>query len=1453
MNKLRNAENHARERQWSEAIAIYQAVIDEFGDKMVKVPPSEAGADPSGDFVLYVVNRRYCHRALAHLPPEARQVYRNRADGMAERWFRQGAKERDIGLLERVVDQAFCSSWGDDALELLGDLAFQDGRFGDALAAYDRLVADQPDDPFVLVHPDPSVDLARVAAKKLLCRAAVGEYPPLPQDLAEFGRRYPGAAGSLAGRNGTYAQILTDALASDHLAPAAQPDSRWPTFAGSLRRSKVVPGPIDAGSLQWRVELEKVGLNRVPPFGPRAGMIVGAATAEPNRLLAYHPIVLGDQVIVCDGLRVLAYNLNDRPADADGGAPRPVDPTWRYPPDDDTQASQARQQHFEIPRYTLTAFGDRIYARMGTNTTQYYASMGGSSRGGASSIVALDWNTQGKLLWEQKSTSLVLPNRAPDRNTRSVNFEGAPVADARGVYVAVTDRRERTATYVACFDAETGVPRWIRYLGSASPDTDNNPFGFGMPFQQAPTSSAGDFHHRLLSLDGPALYYQTNLGAVVALEAETGATLWVATYPRQEPNHTSGGNDRDLNPAVIDKGRVFVAPSDADALFAFDCKSGRLLWKCDGIPGEIKLAHLLGVAKDCLVATGKSVLLLHVEDGRVAHVWPDSSKSLEGYGRGLLAGDLIYWPTQNEIQVLDQRTGLRAQPPIKLVETYHTKGGNLVAGDGYLIVAQENGLVVFCQNSRLIERYKEEIARMPEQARSYFRLARAAEAIGRDPLALEMYEKTAQKARAYEMIDGHSLAALARDHQFRLLFRLAREARRARRWDESASYLASAGAVAGSTAERLQAQLLLSDVLLEAGQPTRAVEICQQLLTDERLRPLPVSDADGRRTVRADLLIAGRLSAIVRERGRGAYEPFDREAARRLEQGLSEKDPRALDELCRLYPQARVVPEALLERGSLYEGSHRFNDAACAYRLLLAVAQDDDRRALAYWRLARVHEARGLFVSARETYRKLQCRFPTVRLKEAGRDETVADLVAAELSRPLYTQQGADRPEPPMPLPLVRRWHALAPASQPIRMLFASGIAPSVDASPFFQVEKSGMRVIDPLTGFSRWSAELGGPAVWTGFLSDRLIAATTHQLVALDLAQGTVQWRFDAARAGKHGSPLDPFADASAADAHDHRDRAGDTLSGFQLVDGRVFCLRGRRELIALDGDTGQLDWSFSAPPGEINANLWIGPHRTVLQVDKPNQLLVLQTEDGQTLRHRALAENDLLWRPPVPIGEDSVLLVPDRRTVKRFDLDSVKYAWTFQESTNLPDCGPPRVLADSQHVLVVHDGRSLIRLDPATGSKRWSCLLGTEDLSERPEAMACDENYLYCVNTRNVQGRVSHAICAFSLADGTHFWSCPRPGPENLHWSIALSDRCVIAYPNGIRDSEESASGGMPLIVRRRENGALVQRFVFETTIGDVLFKADSRGALLATSRGIWGLGPKEAGQSAHSDRPR
>src|ERR1700677_2551481 len=56
---LRNAASHARDHQWSEAIGIYQRVIDQFGDKVARLPTDEPAADLDSGFVLYVDDRRF--------------------------------------------------------------------------------------------------------------------------------------------------------------------------------------------------------------------------------------------------------------------------------------------------------------------------------------------------------------------------------------------------------------------------------------------------------------------------------------------------------------------------------------------------------------------------------------------------------------------------------------------------------------------------------------------------------------------------------------------------------------------------------------------------------------------------------------------------------------------------------------------------------------------------------------------------------------------------------------------------------------------------------------------------------------------------------------------------------------------------------------------------------------------------------------------------------------------------------------------------------------------------------------------------------------------------------------------------------------------------------------------------------------------------------------------------
>src|SRR5262245_48188063 len=163
---LRTAASYVADQNWAEAADLYQKLIDRFGDKVVQF-----GTRP-----LYVTVRDYCHIQLAAMPPKAIEQYRQRIDAQAEAWFKAGLRDRDRDQLMRVVEQAFVSSWGDDALNALAEIAFEAGDFDHALMLWGMIHApglsdSEPQGAALprLVYPDTNLDRAMIEAKQILC------------------------------------------------------------------------------------------------------------------------------------------------------------------------------------------------------------------------------------------------------------------------------------------------------------------------------------------------------------------------------------------------------------------------------------------------------------------------------------------------------------------------------------------------------------------------------------------------------------------------------------------------------------------------------------------------------------------------------------------------------------------------------------------------------------------------------------------------------------------------------------------------------------------------------------------------------------------------------------------------------------------------------------------------------------------------------------------------------------------------------------------------------------------------------------------------------------------------------------------------------------------------------------------------------------------------------------
>ncbi|MCS7305379.1 MAG: PQQ-binding-like beta-propeller repeat protein [Thermoguttaceae bacterium] len=671
--ELDRAKSLLAARQWEEAIRSLRELTERAGSKLVAI-----------DRHRLIPLQTYVQLLLCQLPADGLAVYRRQVDPLAQRWYEEGRRQQDRRLLRQVVEQAFVSSWADDALWLLGEMALEAGEYAEARWYWERLIPGRlfsggqvPEPTFTkqpagaegsgpahgatlrgwLAYPDPAIDVAAVRARLVCTSILEGSLQRAQEELRELARLHPEAEGRLAGRQVRFVEALAEMLSEASRWPRWKDSGDWPTFAGNPERNGRVSQVGPVGPVRWRAELPgypsgqpEVASSAAPP-----------AVAESLRMgLGYYPVVVGRWIFVATLWEIYGWDLwTGRPLWHQGRI-------YRDPMDITAQSALVPRHLWGRPRCTLTVHGNRLYARMGSPVTAWGQDSSGATAGGY--IVCLDLEAEGRLLWKQSPEG---PGWA---------FEGTPVAESGSVYVAMrrSELGPHVHAYVTCFDAETGRVKWRTFVCGAEP-----------PVRNVPQTT-----HQLLTLQGQTLYYNTNLGAVAALRTSDGQIQWIRLYPRSRlpssgpiPRHWA----RQLTPCVWDRGLLYVAPADTPSIFCLDAATGQLLWQTG--PELADAVHLLGIWEDRLIATGERVYGIATTGarrGQVVFRWPDGPDRL-GYGRGVLAQGQIWWPTRDTIHLLDARTG----QPIReiLLRPLQTGGGNLVAAGGLWIIAGENQLV----------------------------------------------------------------------------------------------------------------------------------------------------------------------------------------------------------------------------------------------------------------------------------------------------------------------------------------------------------------------------------------------------------------------------------------------------------------------------------------------------------------------------------------------------------------------------------------------------------------------------------------------------------------------------------------------------------------------------------------------------------------------------------------
>ena len=697
--------------QWEEAVSTLRQVMEQWGEQMLALNAPEGQG-----YVRYVSVRDHCHWRLSSLEGRERQVlerYRRRVDPLVQTWYEDALRTRNEDLMRRIANDYFASTYGDNALYVLGEMALERGDHTGARWYWERVapalrcpaslpvpgaqsgqplwlalrhtawdcqgaelratLEDSRVSPSWLAYPDTDIRLADLRARLVLVSVLEGSPQRAQFELDLLRHLHPDAEGSMGGRKVVFTQALEQLLDQSRQWPVQTSAADWTTFARRPTRDALVPDTVAIRDQPvWTVNLEALFGSR-PVSGPANTQTVGRPPLTGTTVAApdvcwYHPAVVGDVMLINNDQRV--YTVDIDTGQAEEMYPRGID----MPP-----AASHRAPRVGVPHFTMTVHDHGLLARMGWPVTTSLPHEPAPAE-------------QGFVLgWDLRTKKLMMDKIRPDGPKWAL--DGTPLADQSHLYVAMRYSDIHPQACVACWDLPTQRLRWRTRICSA--DTWAG-------------ALAEEVTHNLLTRDHGVIYFNTNLGAVAAVSAHDGRICWITRYPRASPSgpvqqHRLHRRVGELTPCVFHKGTLLVAPADSDQVFALDAASGQLIWHTALGEDSLQCVHLLGVADDHLIAGGRRLWWLDLTTGQLSrdvavNPFPDPDNSpLEGFGRGVVTGDCIYWPARagsGEIHVIDSHTGTPVRQPIPL-ELPPGREANLIAAQGYLFVTTSSRIYAF--------------------------------------------------------------------------------------------------------------------------------------------------------------------------------------------------------------------------------------------------------------------------------------------------------------------------------------------------------------------------------------------------------------------------------------------------------------------------------------------------------------------------------------------------------------------------------------------------------------------------------------------------------------------------------------------------------------------------------------------------------------------------------------
>ncbi len=467
-----------------------------------------------------------------------------------------------------------------------------------------------------------------------------------------------------------------------------------------------------------------------------------------------------------------------------------------------------------------------------------------------------------------------------------------------------------------------------------------------------------------------------------------------------------------------------------------------------------------------------------------------------------------------------------------------------------------------------------------------------------------------------------------------------------------------------------------------------------------RLHQLLALHHESRVTVNGELAgvaVRRQLEQILKQYGSDAFRETHRAAERNLTRELSAGNVAGVMQILRHYPLLDVA------------------DGVCT-KLVAENARQENWPAV--WSL--FEEWLSLTADAE---RKAAIQSQRIALlRQAGYDRS------AQRGIKLSESAGAETP----PWRYVERgWrHDVAVDQRP---LMVQGTPPG-DAFACVLLAGPQLTALERTTGAVRWRQTTETMPFWSAYTDTHLVVASKDGLAAHRLETGDRLWQVKT---------------NALATSDDAAERLLSTPE-------RVVVLDPPRGVMAISTTTGEIVWEFRPPRGRLQPQWGKLSDGLLLRTLEPAEFWTIDAETGRVLQ--SVPGKDAGWsQPPVDLGQGRFGFVTASREI---------WAWSAHESDRWRYRGgvsfahaDPRLLHDGERSAVLIDGTTLIGLDAATGSRRWSGGLADFPLLDPAMQTAVANGVVVAVSQR--------AIRALSLNSGAIVWESPLPAADA--WTVS------------------------------------------------------------------------------------